>query len=270
MTLVLIRRGVLYLVLAIAAYVCVFPFYWMISGATNRSADILKGKWTLGDHLLDNVTSLFTQVDVIRIFWNSAEIAVIGSILTLLVASLAGYAFEMFRSRFRERIFAALLVFLSIPFAALMIPLFILMSRLGIINTHAAVILPGIAAIFMIFYFRQATKAFPNELRDAARVDGLNEWQIFAYIYFPSMRSTYAAATIIVFMANWNNYLWPLIVLQTNENKTVVLVLSSLASAYTPDFGVAMVATVLATLPTLIIFFLLQRRFVEGMLGAVK
>ena len=107
-------------------------------------------------------------------------------------------------------------------------------------------------------------------MRDAGRLDGLKEWQIFAYIYVPVMRSTYAAATIIVFMANWNNYLWPLIVLQTNENKTVTLVVASLASAYYPDFGVVMVATTLATLPTLIIFFVLQRQFVEGLLGSVK
>src|SRR5690606_16216740 len=139
-----------------------------------------------------------------------------------------------------------------------------------LINSYAAIILPGIASIFIIFYFRQATKAFPGELRDAARIDGLKEWQIFVYIYLPVMRSTYAAAIIIVFMANWNNYLWPLIVLQTNDMKTITLVVSSLTSAYYPDFGVVMVATVLATLPTLVIFFLLQRRFVEGMLGSIK
>ena len=100
--------------------------------------------------------------------------------------------------------------------------------------------------------------------------DGLKEWQIFLFVYMPVMRSTYAAATIIVFMANWNNYLWPLIVLQTNEMKTLTLVVAGLTSAYTPDYGVVMVGAIFATLPTLIIFFLLQRRFVEGMLGAVK
>ena len=159
---------------------------------------------------------------------------------------------------------------LSIPFAALMIPLFIMISRAGLINTFAGVLLPGIASIFIIFYFRQATKAFPTELRDAARIDGLKEWQIFLYIYLPVMRSTYAAAIIIVFMSNWNNYLWPLIVLQSNDNKTITLIVSSMRSAYNPQYGSIMVATILATLPTLIIFFLLQRRFVEGLVGSVK
>jgi lactose/L-arabinose transport system permease protein len=157
-----------------------------------------------------------------------------------------------------------------VPFAALMIPLFLLMSKAGLINTHIAVVLPTIGSAFIIFYFRQSTKAFPSELRDAARVDGLNEWQIFFMIYLPVMRSTYAAAFVIVFMTSWNSYLWPLIVLQSNGMKTVTLVVSSIASAYYPDYGVVMVASVLATLPTLIVFFAMQRQFVEGMLGSIK
>ena len=266
----LLRRGIVYVLLSIAAFISVFPFYWMIVGSTNKSADIVTGKPTPGTNLLANIVSFFSTVDVLRVFWNSAFIAVLGTVLTLAVSSLAGYGFEMFRSRFRERIFAFMLLLLSIPFAALMVPLFVMISNAHITNTALAVILPSIASIFIIFYFRQATKAFPSELRDAARVDGLKEWQIFLYIYMPVMRSTYAAATIIVFLANWNNYLWPLIVLNTPENKTVTLVVSALTSAYTPDYGMILVGTVLATLPTLIIFFVLQRQFVEGLTGSVK
>ena len=268
--LALAGRALTYALLSLAAFVSVFPFFWMLVGATNTSADVVVGKATFGDQLLVNAAQFFTTVDAPRIFWNSAFIAVVGTVLTLAVSSLAGYGFEMFRARFRERIFAFMLLLLSIPFAALMVPLFVMISSMKLSNTVAAVILPGIASIFIIFYFRQATKAFPGELRDAARVDGLNEWQIFLHIYLPTMRSTYAAAIIIVFMANWNNYLWPLIVLQTPDQKTATLVISSLTSAYTPDYGMILFGTILATLPTLIIFFLLQRRFVEGMLGAVK
>ena len=266
----LLRRGVVYASLGLAAFVSVFPFYWMIVGSTNKSADIVVGKSTPGGELFNNLTTFFATVDVPRVFWNSTIIAVIGTILTLLVSSLAGYGFEMFRSRFRERIFALMLLLLSIPFAAMMVPLFVMISQAKLVNTFAAVILPGIASIFIIFYFRQATKAFPMELRDAARIDGLKEWQIFFYVYLPVMRSTYAAATIIVFLANWNNYLWPLIVLQTVENKTVTLVVSALTSAYVPDYGMILVGTVLATLPTLVIFFVLQRQFVEALTGSVK
>jgi lactose/L-arabinose transport system permease protein len=209
-------------------------------------------------------------VDVPLIFWNSVKVAVLATVFTILISSMAGYGFEMFRSKARDRIYAVVLLTLMVPFAALMIPLFMLMARSGLVNTHLAIILPGVASAFIIFYFRQSTKAFPTELRDAAKVDGLKEWQIFLFIYVPVMRSTYAAAFVIVFMANWNNYLWPLIVLQSNDTKTITLVVSSLASAYYPDYGVVMIGTILATLPTLIVFFAMQRQFVQGMLGSVK
>ncbi|MFK4259764.1 carbohydrate ABC transporter permease [Agrobacterium tumefaciens] len=259
-----------YTFLGIAAFLSLFPFLWMLISATNTSIDILGGKMSFGDALSANIRSFFTQVDVPLVFWNSAEVAVLATILTIVVSSLAGYGFEIFRSRARDRLYTLVLLTLMVPFAALMIPLFMMMARAGLINTHIAIMLPTIASAFIIFYFRQSTKAFPRELRDAAKVDGLKEWQIFLYIYVPVMRSTYAAAIVIVFMTNWNNYLWPLIVLQTNETKTITLVLSSLASAYSPDFGVVMIGTVLATLPTLLIFFFMQRQFVQGMLGSVK
>ncbi len=265
-----LHRIMIYTMLSIAAFVSVFPFLWLIVGATNISPDILSGKATPGHALFDNFVKLTQQVDLVQLFYNSTKIAVIATALTLVVASLAGYAFEIFRSQLSDRIFASLLAMLSIPFAALMIPLFVIMAKLHLINTHTAVIIPTIASIFIIFYFRQATKSFPAELRDAARVDGLKEWQIFWHIYVPVMRSTYAAATIIIFMANWNAYLWPLIVLQTNEMKTITLAVASLLSAYVPDYGVVMVATTLATLPTLFIFFVLQKQFVQGLLGSVK
>jgi lactose/L-arabinose transport system permease protein len=257
-------------VLWLAAFISVFPFYWMIVGSTNTANDITGGKITFGNQFFVNIAKFFELVDVPRVFFNSALVAVVGTGLTLIVCSLAGYGFEIFRSRARERLFGLLLMLLSVPFAAMMIPLFVMFSGAGLMNTYIAILLPGIPAIFMIFYFRQNTKAFPMELRDAARIDGLKEWQIFLYIYMPVMRSTYAAAMIIVFMTNWNAYLWPLIVLQTNEMKTITLVVASLASAYTPDYGLIMVANVMATLPTILVFFLLQRRFVEGMLGGVK
>jgi lactose/L-arabinose transport system permease protein len=265
-----LRRTLTYLGLSAAAFVSVFPFYWMIVSATNTSVDINRGKASFGTALFDNVANFFKAVDAPRIFFNTAELAILGTVFTLIICSLAGYGFEIFRSRFRENIFAVLLLMLSIPFAAMMVPLFVLMSSLHLMNTYTAILLPGIASIFILFYFRQSSKAFPTELRDAARVDGLKEWQIFLYIFVPVMRSTYAAATIILFMANWNAYLWPLLVLQTNEKKTITLVISSLAQGYTPDFGVVMVGTVLATLPMIAVFFILQRRFVEGLLGSVK
>ena len=259
-----------YGVLSLAAFLSVFPFFWMLIGATNTTADIIKGKVSFGTALAANVAGFFSLVAVPLVFWNSLKISLVGTAATLLVSSMAGYGFEVFRSKMRERVYTVVLLTLMVPFAALMIPLFMMMARAGLINTHIAIILPTVAWAFVIFYFRQASKAFPSELRDAAKVDGLKEWQIFFYIYVPVMRSTYAAAFVIVFMTTWNNYLWPLIVLQSNDTKTITLVVSSLASAYYPDYGVVMIGTVLATLPTLLVFFIMQRQFVQGMLGSVK
>ena len=265
-----LRNAATYGFLSLMAFLSLFPFAWMIISATNTNVDVTKGKISFGSALFENYAKFAQLFDVGQIFYNFAKIAIVGSIFTLLVSSMAGYGFEIFRSRLRERVYQSLLLSMMIPFAALMIPLFILMASFDILDTHAAVILPVVSSAYVIFYFRQSTKAFPSELRDAARVDGLKEWQIFLFIYMPVMRSTYAAAFIIVFMAAWNAFLWPLIVLQSNELKTITLAISSLGSAYYPDYGVIMVATVLATLPTLIVFFAMQRQFVQGMLGSVK
>lgn len=265
-----LKNTLRYGLLGLAAFVCIFPFIWMVIGASNSSADIIKGKMTFGDQFLVNAATLMETVNLPLIVWNSAKIAGISVLLTLLICSMAGYGFEIFRSRMRERVYAALLLTMMIPFAALMIPLFMMFARAGLLDTHVAVIMPTLATAFIIFYFRQTTKAFPSELRDAARVDGLKEWEIFLFIYMPVMRSTFAAAFIIVFMAAWNNYLWPLIVLQSNETKTLTLVISAIAQGYYPDYAIVMVATILATLPTLLVFFLMQRQFVQGMLGSVK
>ena len=167
---------------------------------------------------------------------------------------------------------------MMVPFAVLMVPLFRLFSKfksmgplrsIGL-NTNGSVIIIAIATAFLIFFFRQNTKSFPKDLIEAARIDGLGEVGIFFRIYMPTMKSTYAAATIVTFMASWNSYLWPLIALQSPEKRTLPLVISALGSSYTPDYGIIMTAVVIAILPTAIIFFLMQKHFVAGMTGSVK
>ncbi|MEP4545652.1 MAG: carbohydrate ABC transporter permease [Saccharospirillum sp.] len=259
-----------YALLVVFSLVSVFPFIWLIIGATNANIDILRGSMTFGTELAANWQKLNDLVNLPLVLWNTIKVTMLGTLLTLLVASMAGYGFEIFKSRARERVYQLVLLTLMIPFAALMIPLFKIFATIGLLDTHAAVIIPTIASVFIIFYFRQASKAFPSELREAARVDGMKEWQIFFYIYMPVMKSTYAAAFIIMFMTNWNNYLWPLIVLQSEDTKTITLVISSLASAYSPDYGVVLTGTLVATIPTLIVFLIMQRHFVHGMTGSVK
>ncbi|MFM2479944.1 carbohydrate ABC transporter permease [Celerinatantimonas sp. YJH-8] len=264
------QNAIMHLFLLVMSLISLFPFYWMVVSSTNNTSQINIGKFTFGDQLLKNFHTLTSQVDLPRIFWNTSKIAVVNTVATLVICSLAGYAFEVYKSKGREKLYVALLTTMMIPFAALMIPLFTMFGKAGLLDTHFAVILPTVSVAFIIFYFRQCTKSFPKELIDAARVEGVAEWKIFLHVYVPVMRPSYSAAFIIVFMNSWNAFLWPLIVLQSNELKTINLVLSSFASAYAPDYGLIMIGTVMSTIPSLIIFFAMQKQFIASLTGAVK
>lgn len=265
-----------YTFLSLAAIVSIFPFLWMVVSSTNKSVDVTKGRLLPGSHLLENFRSLLDTVDLVPVLINSIKIAVITTLLALVIASLAGYGFEIFKSKMKDYVFSFLLLSMMIPFAALMVPLFRMFGTISEaapiigIDTLAAVILPTSATAFLIFFFRQSTKMFPREIIEAGRIDGLSELGVFIRIYIPTMKTTYAAAAIITFMASWNSYLWPLVVLQSSENHTLPLLISNLGSGYSPDFGVIMTAIVIATLPTALIFFILQKHFVAGMMGSVK
>ena len=251
----------------------------MLIAITNKSVDITNGTLIPGSYFFENLKNLLaSDLKYFTAFKNSLIIAIITTILAMIVSSLAGYAFEVYKSKARERVFNFILLSMMVPFAVLIVPLFRLFSSFnnikllkGIsINTSGSVIIISVATAFLIFFFRQNTKSFPKDLIEAARIDGLGELGIFFRIYMPTMKSTYAAATIVTFMASWNSYLWPLIALQSPEKRTLPLVISALGSSYTPDYGMIMTAVVIATLPTALIFFLMQKHFVAGMTGSVK
>ncbi|MBP3040093.1 carbohydrate ABC transporter permease [Bacillaceae bacterium Marseille-Q3522] len=271
-----VKRILIYSILSIASLLSIFPFIWMIISMTNKSVDITKGRLLPGSYFLENITNLFETVEIVPALVNSAIIAVATTVLALFLASLAGYGFEIFRSRGKEIVFNILLLSMMIPFAALMVPLYKMFGRISQnfpvigIDTLSAVILPTITTAFLIFFFRQNTKMFAKELIEAGRIDGLHELGIFFRIFVPSMKTSYAAAAIITFMASWNNYLWPLVILQSPEKKTIPLLISNLGAGYAPDYGAIMTAIVIATLPTAIIFFVMQKHFVAGMMGSVK
>lgn len=272
----MIKRSFVYVFLIIAAFISIFPFLWMIVSMTNKSVDVTKGRLLPGTYLLENFKALFETVDIVSALINSSIIAVITVFLTLLIASLAGYGFEIYRSRGKDFVFNILLLSMMIPFAAIMIPLYRLFGNISHtlpfigIDTLGAAILPTITTAFFIFFFRQNTKMFPRDLIEAARMDGLSELGIFFRVFVPTMKTTYAAAAIISFMNSWNNYLWPLVILHSPEKRTIPLLISNLGSSYAPDYGVIMTAIVIATLPTALVFFLMQRHFVAGMLGSIK
>lgn len=243
----------------------------MVAGATNTSNEIASGKLTFGSNLVENWQNLSTNYPIGQIMWNSIKVSVVTVILSVLVTSLAGYGFEKFRTRKSEVIYSILLLFMMIPFAALTIPLFRLLAGVRLINTHIAIIMPFISYIFLIFLFRQSFKSFPDAVIDSARVEGASDYAIFFQIFFPMMKSIFAAAAIYSFMNSWNSFILPLVVLQTENRYTITLLISSLTTAsYVPDYGLQMVTIIIATIPTLLLFLFMQRQFVAGMTGSIK
>lgn len=265
-----VSRIGIYLLLSIVSLLSIFPFFWMLTGMTNSARDITSGKMTFGTTFILNITRLFQEHNMAQVLKNSFIVTIFTTLLCLLICSMAAYGFIMYKTKVSERIYGIVMLTMMIPFAALMIPLFQLIVKYQIINTHFALIITGAASVFMIFFFRQSFSSYPYEIIQAARVDGAGEFRIFFRIFAPSMKSTFFAAAIYAFMTSWNAYMWPLIVLQTNDKRTATLLISYLSSAYNPEYGVIMAAIVISTLPILVIFFLFQKQFVQGMLGSVK
>ncbi len=259
-----------YAFLTIAALCSVFPLYFMAVSATNTSADVIGSKLWFGGALKRNWDLLVSQQNLPAAMAYSTLYAVLSALLSLLVCSIAGYGFEIYHSRTKDRLMGLLLLTMMIPFAATMIPLFRMFADFNLVSTIPAVILPTIATPFLILLFRQSARSFPHEIIEAARLDGLSELAIFFKMFLPTMRATYAAAAVITFMAAWNNFLWPKVILVDKSFQTMPMLVASLTSGYVTDYGVLMLAVLLASLPTMILFLVLQRSFAEGITGAVK
>lgn len=260
----------MYAFLVVAAFLSVFPLLWTVISATNTSVDIIRGTMLPGTHLLQNFARLLELTDVGPAFINSTRNAIALTVLSVLICSLAGYGFEIYHSKAKDRLMSVLLLSMMVPFAAIMIPLFQLAANLNLLNTTLGFMLPTLSTAFLIMLFRQNTRSFPVEMIEAARIDGLNEVSIFFRIYMPTMKSTYAAAITITFMTSWNVFLWPRLIMREPGSITMPVLISNLTAGYVTDFGVVMLAVLIATLPTIAIFFFLQRYFAEGMMGSIK
>ncbi|WP_233441181.1 carbohydrate ABC transporter permease [Microbacterium paludicola] len=259
-----------YVFLGIAAILSLFPLYFMAVSATNSSKDVLDSRMLPGTHLFANLAALVETQDLGGAMWNSTVNAVVTTVAALAVCSIAGYGFEVYHSRAKDRLMGFLLLAIMIPFAATMIPLFQLFAELDLLSTTFAVILPAVSTPFLILLFRQASRSFPREIIEAGRIDGLREVAIFLRLYLPTMRPTFAAAAVITFMTAWNNFLWPKVVLVNNEAQTMPMLIANLTAGYVTDYGLLMLALLIGSLPTVIVFFVLQRSFAEGITGAIK
>lgn len=259
-----------YIFLIIVSFVSVFPFYWMVSAATNQSIDVANGRIIPGTYFMENFRALLEQQDLWGAMGNSLLYSIVQTLIALFICSLAGFGFELYHDKAKDKVFTILLLAMMVPQVATMIPLFQMISTFGLLNSVWGFILPSISTPFLIMFFRNNSRSFPVDTLEAARIDGLNEFQIFVRIYFPMMKSTYAAAGVITFMNAWNAYLWPKVIMINGKSQTMPMLIANLSSGYAIDYGMLMVGVLFCSIPSLIVFFVLQKQFTEGMTGAVK
>lgn len=259
-----------YIFLSIVSIISVFPLYWMISAATNTSTDVSRGRILPGTHFMENFNNLVSQQPLWRALGNSFLYAIVTTLVCLLICSIAGYGFEIYHDKWKDKLFSILLLAMMVPQVATMVPLFQMFSKARLLNCTLGFILPMISTPFMIMMFRQNARSFPIDIMEAARIDGLNEIQIFFRMFFPTMRSTYAAAAVITFMNAWNSYLWPKVIMTDNNSMTMPMLIANLITGYVTDYGMLMCGVLFCSIPTMVVFFVLQKQFAEGITGAVK
>ncbi|WEG12435.1 carbohydrate ABC transporter permease [Pullulanibacillus sp. KACC 23026] len=263
----------LYLPLIITLIISIFPFYWMIVGATNHSSKMFTNPPTLsfGNQLATNLSNLNDSVGIWRVLFNSLLVSLVYVALSLTICTLAAYALSKFEFKGKRVIFTVLMLSMMIPYQATLIPLFRLMADFHLLNTYFALIAPQLVFPFAIFLMRQNFIAFPTALMEAARIDGAGELKIFLTIVIPSMKPALAATAIYLFMMQWNNFMWPLVATTSSNMYTFPVALSSLIGVSIIDYGQVMTGITIATIPIIIFFLLLQKQFISGMLGsAVK
>jgi multiple sugar transport system permease protein len=262
----------LYLTLLTLAAVTLLPLVWMVSASLMPT-----GEATAAPHLLPSVVTfahyraLFTRLHLARAALNSTLLATAVTAISLLINSLAGYAFAKLRFAGRDRLFRVLLGGLVIPAQVAMLPLFLMLRELRLVDSYWGVIVPGMASIFGIFLVRQYALSLPQSLLDAARIDGASELRIYWSIVVPFCAPVLVTLAIFTFMGTWNDFLWPLIVLTGEDRQTLPVALANLAGEHVQDVELMMAGAVLTVLPVVVMFLALQRYYIEGIVsGSVK
>jgi multiple sugar transport system permease protein len=274
-----VRRTILYSALILTSLAMIGPFYWALTTSFKPSADVFASppKFIPSPWTLQNYRDVFTLLPFPRYFLNSVIVtgAIVG--LNVVFDTAAAYAFAKLRFPARNLLFYLLLITLMVPFQVNLIPLYRMMVVLHKINPHlgvdtySALILPGMIQVFGIFLMRQFLQSIPDEVLESARVDGASEYTILRRIVFPIAAPGMATLAIFIFLGAWNDFLWPLIVTNTDQIRTLPVGLALLARRNTVNWGDTMAGTVLAAAPLILVFLILQRRFIEGLTaGSVK
>jgi cellobiose transport system permease protein len=262
-----------YLILGGTALLFVAPFWYMLVAASRPMAEMNQWPPPLlpGDDLWSNVTTAVEQQSIGLALWNSLVVSGLITASTVLFCTLAGFAFAKLRFRGRDALFAVTLGTMMIPPSLSVVPLYSIMADLGLAGDLASVVLPSLVAAFGVFFMRQyLSSALPDELLEAARMDGATSLRTVFSVVLPIARPGMAVLGMLTFMTAWNDFFWPVITLNSS-NPTVQVALNNLGSGYVPDTAVIMAGTLVGTLPVIVVFLLLGRQIVGGIIaGAVK
>ncbi|MEU0830028.1 carbohydrate ABC transporter permease [Streptomyces sp. NPDC056231] len=268
-----VGRYTVRLFLAAGAVVSLVPFLWMAIAATHSTSELFHSPPPVlpGGRLLDNLARLQDTIGFGRVLLNSLGIAVVHTALSSLISAMCGYGLAKYRFRGRGLLLGAVLTTMMIPFQVLLVPLFQMMASVGWIDSYQAVVLPFLANSFGILLMRQGFVDFPDELIESARIDGSGELRTFYQVVLPCVRPQLGALVIFTFMAQWNSFIWPLLMLNSEDKYTVPVALNTLTGLSHVDYSGLMLGSLLATLPLMALFLAFQRQFVAGLLGgAVK
>lgn len=255
-----------YTLIIAGALITIIPFIWMLTTSFKPETEvfIFPPRLLPIEPTWNAYVSLFSRVRFGRTLMNSAIVTVTYTFLNMVVASLAGYAFAKLKFHGRDKIFYLFLATIMIPSQVTMIPSFIVLKNMGLLNSYWGLIIPGSASVFGIFLVRQFMLGVPDDLLDAARIDGCNEIRIYWHIILPLLKPTLSTIAIFSFMGAWNDFLWPLIVMSSEKMYTLPVALAMLNGEHNTEWALLMAGAVVVTLPILVLFFSLQRYFIEG------
>jgi len=263
----------LYLLMIPAMILTLVPFIWMVSvslmpeGGANQFPPQLFPKEISWEHY----RRLFSQMNIVRYFINSIIVSVSVTAISLVFNSMAGYAFAKYRFPGKNKLFSLLLSAMVIPAQVTMLPLFLMLNRLGLINSYWGIIIPGLASIYGIFLIRQYIISIPDSLIEAARIDGASDFYIYRKIILPLAKPILVTLALFTFMGAWNAFLWPLIILTRDNMYTLPVALANLMGEHVQDTELMMAGSVITILPVLIVFLAMQKYYIRGiMLGGVK
>ena len=263
---VTLKSVAIYAIVIAVTLIMLMPFAWMLSASLKLSRDVFAFpiEWIPSEPQWHNYVDIWTKIPLSLFIYNTSKLTIIVTLLQLLTSSFAAYAFAKLNFPYKNTLFLGYIATIAMPWQVYMVPQFLLMRELDLNNTHTALIILQAFTAFGVFLMRQFYMSIPTELCEAARIDGMNEYQIWARIMLPLSKPALSTLTIFTFVTTWNDFLGPMIYLTKTELKTVQIGLRMFISQYSAEYGLIMAASVVALIPVLVVFLSLQRFFVEG------